>query len=90
LVVIPGTEPFFLQMCADPELAPHAKSISDALDALDREGDGLPDAAGLFHCLYWVLCHREHGVDEKLAMVDKLIHLKGRQEGTPRELTGWR
>jgi hypothetical protein len=88
--MIPGTELFFLQMCGDPELAPHAKAISDSLEALDREGDGSPDAAGLFHCLHWVLCHREHTVDEKLDMCHHLIHLKGRQVGTPRELTGWR
>jgi hypothetical protein len=90
MVVIPGTELFFLQMCGDPDLAPHAKPIADALDALDREGDGSPDAAGLFHVLHWVICHREHSVDEKLDMCHHLIRMKGRQEGTPREITGWR
>jgi hypothetical protein len=88
--MIAGTELFFLQLCGDPELAPHAKPIADALDALDREGDGNPSAAGLFHVLHWVLCHREHSVDEKLDMCHRLIRLKGRQEGTPRGLTGWR
>jgi hypothetical protein len=89
-MVIPGTELFFLQMCGDPDLAPHAKSISDAMDALDLEGDTNPSAAGLFHVLHWVVCHREHSVGEKLEMCHRLINLKGRQEGTPRGLTGWR
>jgi hypothetical protein len=87
--MIRGTEMFFLQMCGDPELAPHAKPIADALDALDREADGSPDAAGLFHCVHWVMCHRQHDVHEKLDMIHRLLNLKGRQEGTPRELTGW-
>jgi hypothetical protein len=87
--MIRGTEPFFLSMCADPELAAHAKPIADALDALDKEADISPDAAGLFHCLHWVMCHPQHDVHEKLAMVHKLIRLQGRQEGTPRQLTGW-
>jgi hypothetical protein len=88
--MIRGTEMFFLQMCGDPELAPHAKPIADALDALDREADGSADAAGLFHCVHWVMCHRQHDVHEKIDMIHKLLNLKGRQEGTPRELTGWR
>ena len=46
-----GTEMFFMQMCADPALAEHANPIADCLDALDREGDGLPDAAGQFAVL---------------------------------------
>jgi hypothetical protein len=88
--MIRGTEPFFLAMCAEPDLAPHAKQISDALDALDREADISSDKAGLFHCVHWVLCHREHSVDEKIEMICKLRNLKGRVVGTPKEITGWR
>ena len=85
-----GTEVFFLQMRADPELAAHAKPIEDWLAVLDRKAEeGSVDAAGLFECLYWVLRHPQHSVYEKIEMCHRLIHLKGRQEGTPRELTGW-
>jgi hypothetical protein len=87
--MIAGLEMFFLQMCAEPEFAPHAKPFADFLDALDREGDGLADAAGLFAVIHWVLRHRDHNVHEKIEMVHKLRNLKGRQEGTPKELTGW-
>jgi hypothetical protein len=87
--MIPGTEPFFMQMCADPALAEHAKPIADCLDALDREGDGLPDAAGQFAVLYWIICHREHDVREKIEMCHRVLSLKGRVEGTPKTITGW-
>jgi hypothetical protein len=36
------------------------------------------------------MCHRQHDVHEKLDMIHKLLNLKGRQEGTPGELAGWR
>jgi hypothetical protein len=88
--MIPGTELFFLQLCADPELAPYAKPCSDELEALDRMGDGSPDHAGFCDCLVWVLGHREHNVYEKLEMYHRLRSMKGRVVGTPRELTGWR
>jgi hypothetical protein len=67
--MIRGTEPFFLAMCAEPDLAAHAKPIADALDALDLEADGSPNAAGLFHCVHWVMCHRQHDVYEKVDMI---------------------
>jgi hypothetical protein len=88
--MIRGTELFFLQLCADPDLAPYAKPVSDELEALDRKADGCPDHAGFFAVLHWVLCHREHTVYEKLEMYHRLRNMKGRVEGTPRTLTGWR
>jgi hypothetical protein len=87
--MIRGTEPFFLKMCADPELSAHAKPIADCLDRLDDEAMGSPDAAGLFEVVHWVLCHPQHDVREKIEMCHRLITLKGRQIGTPREITGW-
>jgi hypothetical protein len=88
--MVRGTEMFFLQMLGDRELSAHAKPIADALDRLDQEGDGNASAAGLFHVVHWVLCHRQHDVYEKIEMVHKLLRLRGRVCGTPRELTGWR
>jgi hypothetical protein len=85
-----GTELFFLELGANPELAEHAKPFADAIEALDREGDGNASAAGLFHVVHWVLCHRAHNAYEKIEMVHKLLQLRGRQVGTPREITGWR
>jgi hypothetical protein len=88
--MIPGTEMFFLQMCADPDLAEHAGPIRDCLDALDREAEeGSADAAGLFEVLYWVLRHPRHSVREKFEQCHRLVNLKGRQSGTLRQLTGW-
>jgi hypothetical protein len=64
--------------------------MSDFLDALDMEAGYNPGAAGLCHVLEWMLRHRKHSAREKFEMFHKLISLKGRIVGTPRELTGWR
>jgi hypothetical protein len=87
--MIPGIQMFYWQMLADRELMAFAKPIADCLDALDLEGDGSPDAAGLSAVIDFIICHKEHSLREKLEKYHWLINLKGRQVGTPREITGW-
>jgi len=81
---------FISELRADPDFAKDAQSIADCFDALDNEGDGSPDAAGLYEVLHWVISHPRHTLSERIVMCHRRINLKGRQVGTPRELTGWR
>jgi hypothetical protein len=71
------------------ELAECAQDIEHALAVLDEEACINADAAGLFQVVYFVVGHPHHTLAEKLDMCHKMINLKGRQVGTPRELTGW-
>jgi hypothetical protein len=78
---------------ARAELGQKERELIDrerACDALDHEADGSADAAGLYEVLHWVIGHQRHTLRERIAMCHRLINLKGRQVGTPRELTGWR
>jgi hypothetical protein len=86
---IAGLEGFYAEVRASP-MAPLAEKLAHALDVLDAEAETSADAAGLFEALYFVFRHPQHSVSEKFGMLDKLIHLEGKIEGTPRELTGWR
>jgi hypothetical protein len=84
-----GLELFILQLCGS-EFSVDAKLIVDGIEQLDAASDTSPDAAGLYEFVYWICRHPQHDVREKLEMCQKLLNLKGRVEGTPRELTGWR
>jgi hypothetical protein len=71
------------------EFAPDAHQIHEAIVALDREGDSNPSAAGLYEAVVYVVGHRDHSLGERLAKLDELIHRKGLQRGTLRQLVGW-
>jgi hypothetical protein len=81
-------------MRADPALSDLADGFARMFGALDLEASAcLPssaDAAGLYEALYWVVGRPDRLLREKLLKMHELIHRKGRQEGTIRELTGWR
>jgi hypothetical protein len=81
---------FIAAMRADPALADCADGIAKAMAALDEEAATNPSAAGLYEALYWVLGRPDRLVREKIEKCHELIRRRGRQEGTIREIVGWR
>jgi hypothetical protein len=65
----------FLGQCrADPELAPCAADLSNALGALDLEGDGNREAVALFDAVLWVI-KQSCAADERLRALHRLFSL---------------
>jgi hypothetical protein len=67
-------EQFVTELRADPELAPCAADLTNALSALDLEGDGVPDAATMWEAVLWIV-GQSCAVDERLKALHKLFSL---------------
>jgi hypothetical protein len=84
---------FVSDLRADPRFAESAQAIKEGIDALDREAEGCSassaDAAGLYECVYWVVGRPDRLLREKIEKICELIHRRGRQEGTIRQIVGW-
>jgi hypothetical protein len=93
-LVSDAVDRFIDALRADPYLADCADPIARAMSALDREAEecsaSSADAAGLYECLVYVLGHPRYLLREKLDKCIELVHRRGRQEGTIREIVGWR
>jgi hypothetical protein len=82
-------EQFLTEMRADRRLASSANVISEALAAIDRDGDGNRDSAAFFECVRWIL-ERPRTVKEKLDVLRRLLDLQGRVTVSMQLFTGWR
>ena len=82
-------EQFLTEMRADERFAGAAEGISAALEAVDREADGSPDAAAFFECVRWVL-ERPKPIAEKLDVLRRLMDLQGRVTVNMAIFTGWK
>jgi hypothetical protein len=71
---------FAAQLRADPDLMAHADAALSALEAVDLEGDGNPDAATLYEAVLWIVSQRV-SADER---VKALCHLLGLPPGPTR------
>jgi hypothetical protein len=81
---------FIAELRADRDFARSADLIDLCIEALDREANINPSAAGLYEVLHWVISHQQHTLHERMNMVHRLVTYRGKFCGTPREFTGWR
>jgi hypothetical protein len=86
-MVVAGFEGFMLELCASP-LASLAGEINRALEQLDLEADGNPDADRLLAAMEWVARQPKPLVDRLEKMRD-LTHLKGKVRISMRAWSGW-
>ena len=74
-MTVAGFEKFMIELCASPFTA-SAVSINDALEALDIEGDGNPDAVNMLKALELV-ANKSTSVAERLEELHKITSAKG-------------
>jgi hypothetical protein len=84
-----AVESFIAEMRADPVLRDHADACAAALEAIDLEGDGTPDAIILMQAVEWI-AKQPRTLDEKLKALHKLFAQTGRVRiDNMREFCGW-
>jgi hypothetical protein len=65
---------FAAELRADPDLAAHADAALSALEAVDLEGDGNPEAATLFDAVLWIT-RQPVSADERIKALCALFGL---------------
>jgi hypothetical protein len=87
-MVVAGFEKFLLELCGSP-FAPDAPAISRALEQLDIEADGNPNAERLLKCLE-IISNKSTPVADRLEEMSKITGLKGKVSVRVEGWTGWR
>jgi hypothetical protein len=87
-MTVAGFEKFILELCGDRELSALAADINRALEALDIEGDGNPDADRVLAALEWI-ARQPKPVADRLEKMCDLVRLKGKVRISMRAWTGW-
>ncbi len=67
-------ETFIRDMRRDPRLASHAVKLALALEAIDHEGDDVPDAKALFSAIEWVIAQPDT-IEKRLEAIGRLLAL---------------
>jgi hypothetical protein len=65
---------FIDELRADPEFARCEAGLTNALNGLDLEGDGNPDAVMMWEAVLWIV-RQSCAVDERLKALHKLFSL---------------
>jgi hypothetical protein len=68
------TEIFIREMHRDPKLSAHAGNFARALEAMDHEGDDVPDAKQLLAAIEWVIAQPDT-VEKRLLVISRLLTL---------------
>ena len=67
-------ETFLRDMRRDPRLAGQAAGLAKALDAMDLEGDDVPDAKALFGGIVWIIAQPDT-IEKRLEAIARLLAL---------------
>jgi hypothetical protein len=67
-------ETFIRDIRRDPRLAGHAVKLAQALNAIDDEGDAVPDAMALFSAIEWVIAQPDT-IEKRLEAIARLLAL---------------
>jgi hypothetical protein len=67
-------ETFIRDIRRDPRLAGHAVKLAQALNAIDDEGDDVPDAKALFSAIVWVIAQPDT-IEKRLEAIARLLAL---------------
>jgi hypothetical protein len=87
-MTVAGFEKFMLELCGSP-FASSVVEINSALEQLDLEADGNPDAERLLKALE-IVASKSTPVAERLEEMSKITGLKGKVVVEVRGWTGWR
>jgi hypothetical protein len=87
-MTVAGFEKFMLELCASP-FASSAGDINRALEAIDIEADGNPDADRVLAALEWI-ARQPKPIVERFEKMHELVKLKGKVRINMQEWTGWR
>jgi hypothetical protein len=68
------TETFIRDLRRDPRLVGHAANLAQALEAMDHEGDDVPDAKALFSGIVWVIAQPDT-IEKRLEAISRLLAL---------------
>jgi hypothetical protein len=68
------TETFIRELSRDRRLAGHAVKLAEALEAMDMEGDDVPDAKALFSAIEWVIA-QPGTIEKRLEVISRLLAL---------------
>jgi hypothetical protein len=80
-------ETFIRDMRRHPLLAGHATNLSEALEAIDHEGDDVPDAKQLFGAIQWVIAQPDT-IEKRLLAIGRLLALGKVENLNMREFYG--
>jgi hypothetical protein len=67
-------ETFIRDLSRDRRLAGHADNVAQALEAMDMEGDDVPDAKALFSAIEWVIAQPDT-IEKRLEAIARLLAL---------------
>jgi hypothetical protein len=68
------TQTFIRELRRDQRLAGHATGLAKAFDAIDMEGDDVPDAKALFGAIVWVIAQPDT-IEKRLEAIGRLLNL---------------
>jgi hypothetical protein len=80
-------ETFIRDIRRDPRLAGHAVKLAQALNAIDDEGDDVPDAKALFSAIEWVIAQPDT-IEKRLEAIARLLALGKVENLNMREFYG--
>jgi hypothetical protein len=87
-MTVAGFERFLIELCGSP-FASSVVEINNALEKLDIEADGNPDAERLLKCLE-IIASKSEPVVARFEEMHKLVSLRGKVVVEVRGWTGWR
>jgi hypothetical protein len=67
-------ETFIRDIRRDPRLAGHSVKLAQVLEAIDHEGDDVPDAKALFFAIEWVIAQPDT-IEKRLEAIARLLAL---------------
>jgi hypothetical protein len=82
-----ATATFIREMRRDPRFAGHADNLAQALEAMDFEGDDVPDAKALFSGIEWVIAQPDT-IEKRLGAISRLLALDKAKNLNVREFYG--
>jgi hypothetical protein len=68
------TETFIRDLSRHPRLTGHADNVAQVLEAMDIEGDDVPDAKALFSAIEWVIAQPDT-IEKRLEVIGRLLAL---------------
>jgi hypothetical protein len=78
------SETFIREMRLHRRLAGHADNVAQALEAMDMEGDDVPDAKALFSAIEWVIAQPDT-IEKRLEAIARLLALDNAENLNMRE-----
>ena len=72
-------ETFIRDLRRDRRVAGHADNLAQALEAMDFEGDEIPDAKARFSAIEWIMSQPD-SIERRIKAIARLFELTGKVE----------